>query len=144
MPGPRQSGKTTLCRSVFADLDYANLDAPHVREFAAADPRRFLACPSGGGGVCGGLSMRPVRCSWGAPRWRAASFGTAASRVPKMWHRAVSPQARDFSRGHAATSSQSWRVWDSTGPAAPAAGLGSLAQIRPTASPIFLMMDPTC
>jgi len=41
--GPRQSGKTTLCRSVFADLDYANLEAPHVREFAAADPRGFLA-----------------------------------------------------------------------------------------------------
>ena len=41
--GPRQSGKTTLCRSVFADLDYANLEAPHVREFAAADPLGFLA-----------------------------------------------------------------------------------------------------
>ena len=41
--GPRQCGKTTLCRSVFADLDYANLEAPHVREFAEADPRGFLA-----------------------------------------------------------------------------------------------------
>ena len=41
--GPRQSGKTTLCRSVFAGLDYANLEAPHVRDFAAADPRGFLA-----------------------------------------------------------------------------------------------------
>ena len=40
--GPRQSGKTTLCRSVFAHLDYANLEAPHVREFAEADPLSFL------------------------------------------------------------------------------------------------------
>ena len=40
--GPRQSGKTTLCRSVFDHLDYANLEAPHVREFAEADPLSFL------------------------------------------------------------------------------------------------------
>lgn len=32
--GPRQSGKTTLCRSAFPDLDYANLEAPDQREFA--------------------------------------------------------------------------------------------------------------
>ena len=41
--GPRQAGKTTLCRSVFAGLGYANLEAPHVRDFARADPRGFLA-----------------------------------------------------------------------------------------------------
>ena len=41
--GPRQSGKTTLCRSTFPDLPYANLEAFDVREFAEADPRRFLA-----------------------------------------------------------------------------------------------------
>ena len=41
--GPRQSGKTTLCRSVFADLAYANLEDPDAREFAESDPRRFLA-----------------------------------------------------------------------------------------------------
>ncbi len=41
--GPRQSGKTTLCRSVFTDLEYVNLEALHVREFATADPRGFLA-----------------------------------------------------------------------------------------------------
>ena len=40
--GPRQSGKTTLCRATFPDLDYANLEAPDVREFAESDPRRFL------------------------------------------------------------------------------------------------------
>ena len=41
--GPRQSGKTTLCRSAFADLAYANLEDPDSREFAESDPRRFLA-----------------------------------------------------------------------------------------------------
>lgn len=41
--GPRQSGKTTLCRRAFADLAYANLEDPDAREFAESDPRRFLA-----------------------------------------------------------------------------------------------------
>ncbi len=41
--GPRQSGKTTLVRAVFADRPYANLEAPDVRDFALADPRGFLA-----------------------------------------------------------------------------------------------------
>ena len=41
--GPRQSGKTTLCRSVFPDLAYVNLEAPDQREFAESDPRAFLA-----------------------------------------------------------------------------------------------------
>lgn len=41
--GPRQSGKTTLCRKVFPDMPYANLEAPDVRQFALEDPRGFLA-----------------------------------------------------------------------------------------------------
>jgi hypothetical protein len=41
--GPRQSGKTTLCRKVFPDMAYANLEIPDVREYAATDPRGFLA-----------------------------------------------------------------------------------------------------
>ncbi len=41
--GPRQSGKTTLCRSAFPDLAYANLEAPDQREFAESDPRGFLS-----------------------------------------------------------------------------------------------------
>ena len=41
--GPRQSGKTTLCRAAFPDLDYVNLEAPDQREFAESDPRGFLA-----------------------------------------------------------------------------------------------------
>ncbi len=41
--GPRQSGKTTLCRGTFPDLAYVNLEAPDQREFARSDPRGFLA-----------------------------------------------------------------------------------------------------
>jgi len=41
--GPRQSGKTTLCRTVFPDKPYVSLEAPDVQEFARRDPRAFLA-----------------------------------------------------------------------------------------------------
>lgn len=41
--GPRQSGKTTLARSAFADKPYVSLETPDEREFAATDPRGFLA-----------------------------------------------------------------------------------------------------
>ena len=43
LTGPRQSGKSTLCRMVFPKLPYASLEAPDVRAFAADDPRGFLA-----------------------------------------------------------------------------------------------------
>jgi len=43
LTGPRQSGKTTLCRKVFPDFPYANLENPDTRAFAATDPRSFLA-----------------------------------------------------------------------------------------------------
>ncbi len=41
--GPRQSGKTTLCRSTFPSLNYVNLEAPDQRDFAESDPRGFLS-----------------------------------------------------------------------------------------------------
>lgn len=41
--GPRQSGKTTLCRKVFPDMAYVNLEAPDTRQFMQDDPRRFLS-----------------------------------------------------------------------------------------------------
>ena len=41
--GPRQSGKTTLCRAAFPDLNYSNLEAPDQRAFAESDPRGFIA-----------------------------------------------------------------------------------------------------
>lgn len=48
LTGPRQSGKTTLCRKVFPDMAYANLESPDVREYATADPRGFLDAYTGG------------------------------------------------------------------------------------------------
>lgn len=41
--GPRQSGKTTLCRQIFGDKPYVNLEFPDTRRFAIDDPRGFLA-----------------------------------------------------------------------------------------------------
>lgn len=43
LTGPRQSGKTTLARAVFADKPYVTLENPEERQFAQSDPRRFLA-----------------------------------------------------------------------------------------------------
>ena len=40
--GPRQSGKTTLARAVFAGKPYVSLEDPDQREFATNDPRGFL------------------------------------------------------------------------------------------------------
>lgn len=43
LSGPRQSGKTTLVRSVFPRHKYASLEDPDTRAFALEDPRGFLA-----------------------------------------------------------------------------------------------------
>lgn len=40
--GPRQSGKTTLCRQLFAGHPYVSLEDPAIRQFAFNDPKRFL------------------------------------------------------------------------------------------------------
>lgn len=40
--GPRQSGKTTLCRQAFPDKPYVSLEPLDTRSFAAEDPRGFL------------------------------------------------------------------------------------------------------
>jgi len=40
--GPRQSGKTTLAKSIFSDKPYVSLEDPDTRLFAKDDPRSFL------------------------------------------------------------------------------------------------------
>ncbi|MBU1256301.1 ATP-binding protein, partial [Patescibacteria group bacterium] len=40
--GPRQSGKTTLAKSMFPKYDYVNLELPDNLRFASEDPRGFL------------------------------------------------------------------------------------------------------
>lgn len=47
--GPRQTGKTTLARAVFADKPYLSLEDPDVRRMALDDPRALLgSLPNGG------------------------------------------------------------------------------------------------
>ena len=43
LTGPRQSGKSTLCRELFAHHRYISLEAMDSRRFAQDDPRAFLA-----------------------------------------------------------------------------------------------------
>ncbi len=40
--GPRQAGKTTLCRQGFPGLPHVNLERPDLRDFALADARGFV------------------------------------------------------------------------------------------------------
>ena len=40
--GPRQSGKTTLARTLFSDAEYVNLEIPDLRDEAIRDPRGFM------------------------------------------------------------------------------------------------------
>lgn len=39
--GPRQSGKTTLVKTLFPDKTYLSLENPDTRRFAIEDPRGF-------------------------------------------------------------------------------------------------------
>lgn len=43
LTGPRQSGKTTLAKSIFPDSPYVSLEDPDMRMAAHDDPRSFLA-----------------------------------------------------------------------------------------------------
>ncbi len=40
--GPRQSGKTTLCKNHFPSYTYFNLEDPRIREQIAVEPKQFL------------------------------------------------------------------------------------------------------
>lgn len=41
--GPRQTGKTTLIKSLFPDKPYLNFENPDIRMAAHEDPRALLA-----------------------------------------------------------------------------------------------------
>ncbi len=61
--GPRQSGKTTLCRLAFPDHPYLNLERPDTREFARSDPRAFLdGLPDGA--IIDEIQRVPELLSW--------------------------------------------------------------------------------
>jgi len=63
LTGPRQSGKTTLCRQAFGELPYANLERPDIRDFAQEDPRSFLQSFAQGG-VIDEIQRVPALLSW--------------------------------------------------------------------------------
>jgi predicted AAA+ superfamily ATPase len=61
--GPRQSGKTTLARSVFSHKTYVSLENPDERAFAQEDPKRFLQRFSDGA-VLDEVQRCPDLLSW--------------------------------------------------------------------------------
>lgn len=62
--GPRQSGKTTLVRSVFPSLGYVSLEDLDTREFALKDPRGFLETYSGGKLIIDEIQRAPALFSY--------------------------------------------------------------------------------
>ena len=61
--GPRQSGKTTLCRTALPNLAYVNLESPNHRQFAEEDPKRFIATWPGGV-ILDEIQRAPSLISW--------------------------------------------------------------------------------
>lgn len=57
--GPRQSGKTTLSRAVFADYEYVNLEDLEKRQFAIIDPKGFLNQFKGRGVILDEIQRAP-------------------------------------------------------------------------------------
>jgi predicted AAA+ superfamily ATPase len=66
LTGPRQSGKTTLCREVFSGHAYVSLERPDHLAFARDDPRGFLATfPDGV--ILDEIQRAPELTSWLQP-----------------------------------------------------------------------------
>lgn len=61
--GPRQAGKTTLCREVCADKPYANLERPDTRDHALSDGAGFLK-QFAHGAVLDEVQRAPALLSW--------------------------------------------------------------------------------
>jgi uncharacterized protein len=61
--GPRQAGKTTLARALFADKPYVSLENPQEREHALTDPQHFLA-RFDNGAVLDEAQRCPALLSW--------------------------------------------------------------------------------
>lgn len=58
--GPRQSGKTTLLRSMWPDKAYASLENPDTLVFASSDPRGFLRQGDKGGLIIDEAQRHPA------------------------------------------------------------------------------------
>jgi predicted AAA+ superfamily ATPase len=66
LTGPRQSGKTTLCRAIFPGKPYVTLEDPDARRFAEEDPRGFLK------GIEGGAIIDEIQRAPGLPSYMQA------------------------------------------------------------------------
>lgn len=64
LTGPRQSGKTTLVRSIFKDYTYLNLENLDDRSAAEEDPRRFLRLHSKSGVIIDEAQKVPALFSY--------------------------------------------------------------------------------
>jgi hypothetical protein len=62
--GPRQSGKTTLCKALFPKLKYYSLENADTRNFARNDPRSFLSGTLKGGAVIDEIQRVPELVSY--------------------------------------------------------------------------------
>lgn len=63
LTGPRQSGKTTLARHLFADKPYVSLENPDELGFARDDPKRFFGRFKNGA-VIDEIQRCPALMSW--------------------------------------------------------------------------------
>ena len=63
LTGPRQSGKSTLCRHLFPRHPYISLEAMDARRFASEDPRAFLAGLADGA-IINGVQRVPALLSY--------------------------------------------------------------------------------
>jgi uncharacterized protein len=57
--GPRQSGKSTLCRMTFPDKPYVSLEQLALRDYALNDPQGFLRDYAAGGAVIDEIQRVP-------------------------------------------------------------------------------------
>src|SRR5690242_19475578 len=61
--GPRQSGKTTLTRTLFSEHAYISLEDLNEQEFALTDPKGFL-CRFSGGVILDEIQRAPALLSY--------------------------------------------------------------------------------
>jgi len=100
--GPRQSGKTTLCRAAFPELAYVNLERPDIREFAQTDPNRFLA-QFGEGAILDEVQRVPELLSWlfwqmGSAPYLGGGFGHFYAYAPEKWEYPIDRYAMETKR----------------------------------------------
>ncbi len=62
--GPRQTGKTTLCKKLFPNKPYSNLEQPDIRNIAINDPHAYLQNYSKSGAIIDEIQYAPELLSY--------------------------------------------------------------------------------